>query len=79
MELNPKLAQWFSPDWLADHLIDSARVPLCYGRPLRVLEPSAGNGALLRALARQGFGDYDIDVDVVELDARFCLDLEREA
>lgn len=79
IDLNPDLAQWFTPDWLADHLIDSARVPQGYGRPLRVLEPSAGNGALLCALARQGFGDYDIDVDVVELDARFGFDLEREA
>lgn len=79
IDLNPDLAQWFTPDWLADHLIDSARAPLGYGRPLRVLEPSAGTGALLRALARQGFGDYDIDVDVVELDARFADALERES
>lgn len=79
LDLNPDLAQWFSPDWLADHLLDSVRVPQGYGRPLRVLEPSAGNGALLRALARQGFGEYDIDVDVVEIDARFGFDLEREA
>lgn len=79
LDLNPDLAQWFTPDWLADHLIDSARVPLGYGRPLRVLEPAAGNGALLRALARRGLYDYDVDVDVVELDARFADALEREA
>jgi predicted RNA methylase len=65
------LSQYFTPPKLAQRVVDWAGV---FGRyPLsqsRVLEPSAGNGALVRPLVAAG-----AHVTAVELDLRYVQDL----
>lgn len=59
------LSQWFTPPALATRL-----VRWCGGIPaMRALEPSAGNGQILRALRERSEGT---EIDAVELDPRFA-------
>lgn len=44
------LSQWFTPPELAERIVDFALEPYDYRGDLRVLEPSAGRGALAFAL-----------------------------
>lgn len=44
------LSAWFTPPWLADRM--ALWLALHHGEPRTLLEPSAGNGALARALLR---------------------------
>jgi predicted RNA methylase len=73
------LSQWFTPPDLAARVVEWARIDLVWrdrGRdmvepaPMRVLEPSAGNGALVRPLVAAG-----AHVTAVELDLRYVQDL----
>lgn len=74
------LSQYFTPPELAQKVVEWAGVhadcrcgdPDCAlpRRPMRVLEPSAGNGALVRPLVAAG-----ADVRAVELDERYCSEL----
>lgn len=77
-------SQWFTPPELAQRVVEWASVArgqhevrgsgllmVNSPRPMRVLEPSAGNGALVRPLVAAG-----AEVCAVELDARYQLDLE---
>lgn len=72
---NVELSQYFTPPKLAQKVVDWAGVD-SYTRPdgglrgLRVLEPSAGNGALVRPLVAAG-----ADVTSVELDRRYHDDV----
>lgn len=82
IDLNPGLAQWFTPDWLADHLIDSmcGAINEDLDGMFSVLEPAAGNGALIRAIARSERLNYaDLAIDAVEYDGRFLPGLEGTA
>lgn len=83
IDLNPDLAQWFTPDWLADHLMESTpfELNLNLSGTFRVLEPAAGNGSLLRAMTRdQGRSTLRcVPVDALEIDARFEQELARVA
>lgn len=73
-------SQWFTPPELAQRVVEWAGVKppnitpfgLHYPgyKPLRVLEPSAGNGALVRPLVAAG-----AEVDAVELDTRYVPEL----
>lgn len=69
---NAALSQWFTPPKLAQRLVEWAGVrgmhdnALEFGRPVRVLEPSAGNGAIVRPLVAAG-----ADVDAIEIDTRY--------
>lgn len=73
-------SQFFTPPKLAQRLVEwsgacglvSPRMTAwaCEARPLRVLEPSAGNGAIVRPLVAAG-----ADVTAVEIDARYQLEL----
>lgn len=49
------MAYWPTPDEIADNLVYGAMEPRClpYGHGLRILEPSAGDGALVRAVRRR--------------------------
>jgi predicted RNA methylase len=78
------LSQWFTPKELAERVAEWARVhggcsctdPFCNiptERPMRVLEPSAGNGALVRPLIAAG-----AIVTACEIDERYAADLGRE-
>lgn len=77
------LSQWFSPPELAQRVVEWAGVSYCadncircpakfHGRRPRVLEPSAGNGALVRPLVAAG-----ALVTVCELDLRYIQDLSN--
>ena len=55
------LSQWFTPDADADRMVAS----LARAHVTRVLEPSAGHGALVRALLRR---HESASVDAVEID-----------
>jgi predicted RNA methylase len=68
------LSQFFTPPKLAQRLVDWAgiadpsRGP--YSQPYRVLEPSAGNGAIVRPLVAAG-----AEVHAVEIDLRYMQEL----
>lgn len=77
------LSQWFTPPDLAAKVVEWARVTrgqyevrgegmMAEGsyRPMRVLEPSAGNGALVRPLVAAG-----AEVVCIELDERYYDEL----
>jgi len=66
-------SQWFTPPELAERVVEWARVAKAVQgipRPIRVLEPSAGNGALVRPLVAAG-----ACVEAVEADLRYVSDL----
>lgn len=71
-------SQYFTPPKLAQRVVEwagveSVREELALGGPrrrMRVLEPSAGNGALVRPLVAAG-----ADVAACEIDARYCPEL----
>lgn len=73
------LSQWLTPPDLARRVVDWALIGTDWGRRVggfggdRVLEPSAGNGALVRPLVAAGAGVF-----AVELDERYTSDLRRE-
>lgn len=75
-EPTPELAQWFTPPLLAEYLVglagklldDATHRGVC----LRVLEPSAGRGNLVRAVQARAPGAL---IDAVELDPRWCAEL----
>lgn len=69
------LSQYFTPPELAQRVVEwampmSARYTKNQGQPVRVLEPSAGNGALVRPLV-----DAGAHVTAVELDERYIAAL----
>lgn len=65
-------SQWFTPPELAAKVVEWAHPDYClHGHKMRVLEPSAGNGALVRPLLAAG-----AEVAAVEMDARYQLELE---
>lgn len=74
---DPTLAQWHTPPDLARALVSLAGGLLDdagrRGYPLRVLEPSAGRGALARAVLERC---PRARLDLVEVDARWRADLE---
>lgn len=65
-------SQWFTPPALAERVVQWAGVCRSgnFDEPYRVLEPSAGNGAIVRPLVAAG-----ADVSAVEMDARYQLEL----
>lgn len=69
-------SQWFTPPELAAKVVEWAGVgngidmDIAGVRPMRVLEPSAGNGALVRPLVAAG-----AEVCALELDGRYRDDL----
>lgn len=65
-------SQFFSPPKLAEKLVRWSNVctRLLNGQPVRVLEPSAGNGAIVRPLLAAG-----AEVTAVELDVRYFPEL----
>lgn len=67
-----------TPAELADRVVESANLPdmRMAGRKLRVLEPSAGKGALIAALRRR-HGDQ-LDIDYCELLPTHRAELARE-
>lgn len=74
--LNRALSQWHTPDPLAQRIVEWSGIHLL-GRldgTARILEPSAGGGAFLRALARAGDG-FRGHVDAVSLDPAWALKL----
>lgn len=86
LDLNPDLAQWFTPDWLADHvaeLIPFERLMWHRHRvlPYRVLEPAAGDGALIRAMLRVRSQPHrhGMTIDAVDVDGRFARPLSDVA
>lgn len=57
------LSQWFTQDWLARHMVEAAMI-----QPhASVLEPAAGDGAIVRALLEAG-----AEVEAYELDPRWA-------
>jgi hypothetical protein len=75
--LDASKSQWFTSPVLADRLVGLASSLLedCARRalPLRVLEPSAGSGNLVRAVLRRV---PTATIDAVEIDVRFIPELE---
>lgn len=74
-----ELSQWFTPAELALRIVDWALQP--YASPvwaagIRVLEPSAGNGALARVLRSKQ--RVDDDITCIELDPENVADLKRQ-
>lgn len=63
---------FYSPDLLVDLCLERSRALLADRDGLRVLEPSAGDGAFLRGLERNGLADRIEHIEAVEL-------LEQEA
>lgn len=70
-----KLAQWFTKPPIARALVDLVRYELA-APPVRVLEPSAGNGALVRAVRA---AQPRAHVTACELDPRWREELEAHA
>lgn len=68
-----ELSQYFTPPELAQRVVEWAGLVWAGGMPrhMRVLEPSAGNGALVRPLVAAG-----AEVTAVEIDARYCDELD---
>lgn len=60
------LSQWLTPPELAQRVVEWAGPPISPFKEWRVLEPSAGNGALVRPLLAAG-----AQVCAVELDTRY--------
>ena len=75
-EPDPELAQWFTPPPLAAELVSLAGSYLDdatrRARTIRILEPSAGRGNLVRALRARAPG---AKLDAVELDPRWAEEL----
>lgn len=73
---DPELAQWFTPPPLAAELVSLAGSYLDdatrRARTIRILEPSAGRGNLVRALRARAPG---AKLDAVELDPRWAEEL----
>lgn len=59
------LSQWFTPEWLAKRVVASCGVKHRSGR---VLEPSAGDGALVKALRE----DFAASIDAIDIDPSLC-------
>lgn len=85
---DPSASQWFTPEpiarelaWLAQDMFTSRtfyRGRLRAESPLRVLEPSAGRGALIRAIFEvesNGRAPHTLTVDAVERDPRWAEQL----
>ncbi len=68
LELVGELSQWFTPDWLAERIGRAVRQHFT-GTP-RILEPTAGDGALVAGLIAAGFPVECITA--VETDPRLC-------
>jgi predicted RNA methylase len=71
-----KLSQYFTPPELAQRVVEWAcdyrgGYRKANGNPMRVLEPSAGNGALVRPLVAAG-----AEVTAIEIDWRYSDDLK---
>lgn len=68
------VGQWWSPPWLAAELAQWAGLaaPAPAGRRWRVLDAGAGRGALSLAAL-----EHDVDVTMVERDARLAAKLEQ--
>lgn len=65
-------SQWFTPPELAAKVVEWADPDYClHGHKMRVLEPSAGNGALVRPLVAAG-----AYVMACEIDGRYAPELE---
>lgn len=75
---DPEQSQWFTNPKLADRLVGLASSLLAdvvrRQLPMRVLEPTAGSGALVRAVLRRVPWAH---VDAVEVDERFRAELEE--
>ena len=74
---NVSLSQYFTPPDLAAKVVEWAceyrgGYRKANGEPMRVLEPSAGNGALVRPLVAAG-----AHVEAVELDVRYMSDIAK--
>lgn len=72
--LDPSLSQWSTPPDLAAALVDLVGSALDHGGrcTLRVIEPSAGRGNLVRAIAARAPGAL---IDAVDIDPRWCHEL----
>ena len=68
-ELLPELSQFHTPTKLAKRM--GAYADVLPG--MRVLEPSAGGGNIVRELVKAG-----AEVDAVEIDPRWCTVLRKE-
>jgi predicted RNA methylase len=64
-------SQWFTPPELAQKVVEWANIFRSEGPTPRVLEPSAGNGALVRPLVAAG-----AHVMACEIDGRYAPELE---
>lgn len=62
------LSQWNTPEWLAEKIAEWVGMPdnwwLCGCKEYNILEPSAGTGALVRALKKRNHRVVAIEVDV---------------
>lgn len=58
----PELSQWYTPPQLAQRIVDWA-IDFRTHRSLKVLEPSAGDGALVKALVARGCIVAAVDID----------------
>lgn len=68
---DPALSQWFTPHALAERIVEWAVDPFYLGsdiRPLPVLEPSCGRGALVAHLSLRGCDVVGIDIDKGNVD-----------
>lgn len=59
----PELSQWYTPPQLAARIVDWALRDVTTARPQIVLEPSAGDGALVKALVARGCMVLAVDID----------------
>lgn len=71
---NPALSQWFTPPEIAREMVRMAAALVAKDPRVRVLEPSAGQGNLVRAMLELSSGFARIDA--VELDSRWQGSLE---
>ncbi|MBN2475199.1 MAG: N-6 DNA methylase [Pirellulales bacterium] len=63
--LRHKLGEYYTPDWLADHVLDILQYP--GGRRHRLLDPACGSGTFLMAAIRRLRARCQGDEDVGEL------------
>lgn len=62
LERKPELSQWYTPPWLAKRIVNWA-IDFRTHRQLSVLEPSAGDGALVKQLLYRGCKVLGVDID----------------